>query len=102
MLSTSTDSVNPELTAPVVPAPTGRRGRTLSELARRAHDSVVAVLGTEPLTRSRVLAALTDESERTYAHMNWQNLIARLMSEGRVRLAEGSKSQGRGVSYVRA
>jgi len=80
----------------------GRRGRTLSELALRAHGSVTAALAAEPMTRSKILAALTDEAERAYADANWQNVIARLVGEGKAKLAEGGPTRGRGVSYQRA
>lgn len=79
----------------------GRRGRTLSELALRAHGSVAAVLTTEPMTRGKILATLGDEAERAYADANWQNVIARLITEGKAKLAEGGPTRGRGVSYQR-
>ena len=79
----------------------GRRGRTLTEFALRVHGAVASVLTTEPMTRSKVLALLTDETERVYANKNWQNLIARLVVEGKAKLSDGSPSRGRGVSYSR-
>lgn len=95
-----------DTTPPVVegapePVTKGTRGRKLSELALRAHAALAAQLTDEPATRSKLLATLTDETEREYVSDNWQNVIARLVSEGKAKLADGAKARGRGVAYVR-
>lgn len=80
----------------------GKRGRTLTELAKTAHESVAAALTDSPMTRAAVLAAVSDEAQRDYANKNWQNVIGRLVREGKARLADGSPTRGRGVAYQKA
>jgi hypothetical protein len=78
-----------------------RPGRTLTEDALKAHDAVASVLTDAPQTRGSVIAQLAPELQG-YVNGNWQNIVARLVSQNKAKLAEGSHARGRAVSYVRA
>lgn len=82
------------------PATKGRKGRTLNANALAAHDAVAALLSETPQTRAKLIAALSEE-HRGYVHGNWQGLVARLIIQGKAKLAEG-QTRGRGVAYVKA
>lgn len=82
--------------------PKGRPGRKLTELAQRSHETLASLLGETAQTRAQLLARVTDADERSYIDSNWQNVLTRLTAQRRVRLADGSQSRGRGVSYVKA
>jgi hypothetical protein len=78
---------------------TGRRGRGLSEVALLSHDAVALALTDTAMTRGKILDLVPEGELREYANGNWQNLIARLVRDGRAVVSADSHGRGRGVTY---